>query len=108
MSEEEVPHAGIAVTGKSKRLSISYQERWWQIFNRFGPAIMLFAVVGGISIVHLGISDGLQSADHRAAGFRAGRAGDWSAFGGHQWRHRPVGWNIDVSLNGGHGYLRYQ
>jgi ribose transport system permease protein len=52
MSEKEVPHAGIATTGKSKRLSVSYQERWWRIFNRFGPAIMLFAVVGGISIAH--------------------------------------------------------
>lgn len=52
MSEKEVPHAGIVTTGKSKRFSVGYQERWWRIFNRFGPAIMLFAVVGGISIAH--------------------------------------------------------
>jgi hypothetical protein len=35
---------GLPPLEKAKRLSVSYQERWWRIFNRFGPAIMLFAL----------------------------------------------------------------
>src|SRR6478735_2335643 len=52
MSEKEIPHAGIVASGNRRRPSISYQERWWRIFNRFGPALMLLAVVGGLSIAH--------------------------------------------------------
>jgi ribose transport system permease protein len=32
--------------------TVTYQERLWRLFNRFGPAIMLMAVVAGMSIAH--------------------------------------------------------
>jgi predicted ABC-type sugar transport system permease subunit len=51
-SEKELPDAEISVTPKSKSALIAYQERWWRVFNRFGPAIMLLAVVAGMSIAH--------------------------------------------------------
>jgi ribose transport system permease protein len=51
-SEKELPDAEIAAIGKSKSVLVAYQERWWRVFNRFGPAIMLLAVVAGMSIAH--------------------------------------------------------
>ncbi|HZC35015.1 MAG TPA: ABC transporter permease, partial [Chthoniobacterales bacterium] len=47
-----MPDAEISATAKSKRILLTYQERWWRLFNRFGPAIMLLAVVAGMSIAH--------------------------------------------------------
>jgi ribose/xylose/arabinose/galactoside ABC-type transport system permease subunit len=51
-SEEELREAEIAAIAKSKRALVGYQELWWRVFNRFGPAIMLLAVVAGMSIAH--------------------------------------------------------
>jgi ribose transport system permease protein len=51
-SEKELPDAKISVTPESKNVLVAYQERWWRVFNRFGPAIMLLAVVAGMSIAH--------------------------------------------------------
>jgi ribose transport system permease protein len=51
-SEKQLPDAEISVTAKSKRVLVAYQVRWWRLFNRFGPAIMLLAVVAGMSFAH--------------------------------------------------------
>jgi ribose transport system permease protein len=51
-SEEELQEAEIAAIAKSKRALVGYQELWWRVFNRFGPAIMLLAVVAGMSMAH--------------------------------------------------------
>jgi ribose transport system permease protein len=51
-SEEELREAEIAAIAKSKRALVGYQELWWRVFNRFGPAIMLLAVVAGMSMAH--------------------------------------------------------
>lgn len=51
-SEKEVPEAEIAAIAKSKSALVGYQGLWWRVFNRFGPAIMLLAVVAGMSIAH--------------------------------------------------------
>ena len=51
-SEKELPEAEIAAIAKRKRALVGYQELWWRVFNRFGPAIMLLAVVAGMSIAH--------------------------------------------------------
>src|SRR5258705_920041 len=32
--------------------TVTYQERLWRLFNRFGPAIMLMTVAAGMSIAH--------------------------------------------------------
>src|SRR5260221_12641985 len=51
-SEKELQKAEVTVVEKSKKVFVGYQERWWRVFNRFGPAIMLLAVVAGMSIAH--------------------------------------------------------
>jgi ribose/xylose/arabinose/galactoside ABC-type transport system permease subunit len=38
--------------GEKPVATVTYQERLWRLFNRFGPAIMLMAVVAGMSIAH--------------------------------------------------------
>jgi ribose/xylose/arabinose/galactoside ABC-type transport system permease subunit len=40
------------LVGEKPVATITYQERLWRLFNRFGPAIMLMAVVAGMSIAH--------------------------------------------------------
>jgi len=81
--------------------TVTYQERLWRLFNRFGPAIMLMAVVAGMSIAHpdfLTISNlmtiGLQAA------VRALLDGD------HQRRDRSVGRHGHVPVDGDDGSLR--
>jgi ribose transport system permease protein len=40
------------LVGEKPVATVTYQERLWRLFNRFGPAIMLMAVVAGMSIAH--------------------------------------------------------
>jgi ribose transport system permease protein len=40
------------LVGEKPVATVTYRERLWRLFNRFGPAIMLMAVVAGISIAH--------------------------------------------------------
>ena len=40
------------LVGQRPVATVTYQERLWRLFNRFGPAIMLMAVVAGMSIAH--------------------------------------------------------
>jgi ribose transport system permease protein len=40
------------LVGEKSVSTVTYQERLWRLFNRFGPAIMLMAVVAGMSIAH--------------------------------------------------------
>lgn len=40
------------LVGEKPVATVTYQERLWRLFNRFGPAIMLIAVVAGMSIAH--------------------------------------------------------
>jgi ribose transport system permease protein len=40
------------LVGEKSVATVTYQERLWRLFNRFGPAIMLMAVVAGMSIAH--------------------------------------------------------
>jgi ribose/xylose/arabinose/galactoside ABC-type transport system permease subunit len=40
------------LVGEKPVATVTYQERLWRLFNRFGPAIMLMAVVVGMSIAH--------------------------------------------------------
>jgi ribose transport system permease protein len=51
-SERELPNTEISAAAKSKSVLVAYQERWWWVFNRFGPAIMLLVVLAGMSIAH--------------------------------------------------------
>jgi ribose/xylose/arabinose/galactoside ABC-type transport system permease subunit len=51
-SEKELQKAEVTVVEKSKKVFVGYQELWWRVFNRFGPAIMLLAVVAGMSLAH--------------------------------------------------------
>ena len=40
------------LVGEKPVATVTYRERLWRLFNRFGPAIMLMAVVAGMSIAH--------------------------------------------------------
>ena len=40
------------LVGEKPVATVTYQVRSWRLFNRFGPAIMLMAVVAGMSIAH--------------------------------------------------------
>jgi ribose transport system permease protein len=40
------------LVGENPVATVTYQERLWRLFNRFGPSIMLMAVVAGMSIAH--------------------------------------------------------
>jgi ribose transport system permease protein len=40
------------LVGEKPVATVTYQERLWRLFNRFGPAVMLMAVVAGMSIAH--------------------------------------------------------
>jgi len=40
------------LVGERPVATVTYRERIWRLFNRFGPAIVLMAVVAGMSIAH--------------------------------------------------------
>jgi ribose transport system permease protein len=51
-SEKQSADGKISASAKSRSALVAYQVRWWRLFNRFGPAIMLLAVIAGMSLVH--------------------------------------------------------